>query len=160
MSGEAEGGNVKEEPKKKVDEIIGFVNFDSGSSDSNEVELTIPYGRISSASRGKYIRIQTGDKQNFLARISKGPFYETNAVSKDSAYARVSILEAENNKILAPEYHGTCFVRLMGELDMDKLTVTGSSARPKPQARAIALTSDQIEGILAVGGHDMYLGRL
>ena len=138
--------------------VVGYVNFDSGASGAGKIPIMVPFESLKMVHRGQYVKIiQSSDGIEFLARISKGPFFETDAVSKDSAFARVSILQASNPKIMAPEYHGTCFAQVIGKLN-DNLTVTGTHLRPRPQAAVRSLTSDEIEKILGLGGGDIYLG--
>ncbi len=75
---------------------IGFVNFDSGTNSNNtEVEIRIPIDKMDNILRGKYVIIES-NRQNifYLSRISKGPFYTPDAVSRDSAFAKTSILQA------------------------------------------------------------------
>ena len=82
--------------------VVGYVNFDSGASAAGEIPIMVPFESLKLVHRGQYVKIiQSSDGIEFLARISKGPFFETDAVSKDSAFARVSILQASNPKIMA-----------------------------------------------------------
>ena len=142
----------------KKDSVIGYVDFDSGMSSTGDIPIKVPFGSLTLIHTGQYVKIsQASNGINFLARISKGPFFETEAVSKDSAFARVAILQASNPKIMAPDYHGTCVAKVLGSLNED-LQVGGTHLRPRPQSAVRSLTSDEIEKILGLGGGDIYLG--
>ena len=141
--------------------LLGFVNFDSGSADSNEVEIMVPHSCMRSIKRGQYVRIESPSEEetrNFFARVSKGPFFHPDAVSKDSAFARASVLHAGSVRF-KPDYHGICSVQIIGELNLDEMRIYGTFVRPRPQASVHALTADQIEKLLELSG-DMYLGQL
>ena len=142
-------------------ELLGFVNFDSGSTNSNEVEIMIPHSRMHDIRRGQYVRIESkfeGKTRDFFARISMGPFFHPDAVSRDSAFARASVLHADSVRF-KPDYHGICSAQVIGELDVDKMRSRGTFVRPSPQASVYALTAPQIEKLLELSG-DMYLGQL
>lgn len=143
------------------DEAIGYVNFDSSSTDSGEVEVMIPQISMQNIKRGQYVRIESdfqGQKNQFFARISRGPFFIPDAVSKDSAFAKAAILHAGTVKF-RPDYHAYCFAQIMGELNLDSMKTYGTFSRPKPQAAAYGLTGNQIEKLLELEG-DMFIGHL
>ena len=76
-------------------EPIGFINFDGTTGQNNEVEVRIPYKRINDVKRGQYVILESDSTNNdrvYLARIVKGPFFEPDAVSKDSAFSRPPFL--------------------------------------------------------------------
>lgn len=141
--------------------LLGFVNFDQSLSNTTEVQIMIPQKNIYGIKLGQYVRIESdfdGSVRNFFGIITKGPFYEPDAVSKDSAFARASILEAESVKF-KPNYHAVCFAQIMGEIDVSQMKMHGTFIRPKPQASVHSITSDEISKFLELMG-DMYIGRL
>lgn len=140
---------------------IGYVNFDSTTASSNELEIRIPAENLNEVRRGQYIRIESdlnGRKINFFSRISRGPFFVPDAVSRDSAFARASVLHA-GELGFRPDFHGFCYAEVVGELDPSRTRVTGTFVRPAPQASVYSLTGPEIEKLLGLEG-DMYIGRL
>ncbi len=139
---------------------IGFVNFDGSTGENNEVEIKIPLVKLPQARRGHYVLLedQGGLPAVYLGRIVRGPFYQPDAVSKDSAFARASILEAEHIHF-KPDYHGVCTAEILGETDTESFTVSGTNSRPLPQAAVLPLTNDEVEKLLQLQG-DVYFGEL
>lgn len=143
------------------EEAIGYVNFDSQSTDSNGVEIMVPQSKMRDIRRGQYVRIESnssGEVETFFAMISKGLFFEPDAVSKDSAFAKAAVLYAGSVKF-RPEYHARCSARIIGGLDADEMKVYGTFARPMPQGSVHPLTGEQIEKLLELDG-DMFVGYL
>ncbi len=63
---------------------LGFVNFDSGVGSNNEVEIRVPFDKLKELSRGKYVIIpHDTDGYYYLARLTRGPFFTPDAVSRD-----------------------------------------------------------------------------
>jgi len=143
-------------------EPIGFINFDGTTGQNNEVEVRIPYKRINDVKRGQYVILESDSTNNdrvYLARIVKGPFFEPDAVGKDSAFARAAILEADTVKF-RPDYHAICRAEILGEIiDQESLILTGSSNRPIPQTAVLPMTGKEIEKLLGLDG-DVYFGEL
>ncbi|PKL82032.1 MAG: hypothetical protein CVV24_12245, partial [Ignavibacteriae bacterium HGW-Ignavibacteriae-3] len=138
---------------------IGFVNFDSGTSQNNEVEIRIPYEKIKELSRGKYVMIpHDNDGQYYLARLTKGPFYTPDAVSRDSAFARASIVQAGDIEFI-PDYHGICFCELIGLFHFNSTHLSGIQTRPHPKSPVYSLPSEKLEELLRLKGN-IYLGQL
>src|ERR1035438_3538550 len=141
---------------------IGYINFDGAPGDNNEVEIIVPHDRLAQLRRGQYVLLSstaTGSTRHYLARIIRGPYYVPDAVSKDSAFARASILQADEVKF-RPDYHGVCKAEVLGELpDADSLSVMGAFSRPVPQTAVMPLAPDRIQDLLGLSG-DMYLGTL
>lgn len=140
---------------------IGYVNFDPNTNNSGELEIRIPAEYLSNVRRGQYIRIESelnGNKVNFFSRISSGPFFTPDAVSKDSAFARASILHAGEIKF-RPDFHGVCFAEIVGQLDLSEMRVYGTFIRPSPQSAVFPMLGKEIESLLGLSG-DMYLGVL
>lgn len=140
---------------------IGYVNFDGTGTDSTEIEIRVPKDRIGEIRRGQYVRIESkfdGSGRNFFARISRGPFFVPDAVSKDSAYARAAILQADTVKF-RPDFHAVCYANIVAELDMSNMRTLSSFVRPQPQSAVYSLTNDEIERLLELEG-DMFIGEL
>ena len=141
---------------------IGYINFDGAPGDNNEVEVIVPHDRLPHLRRGQYVLLSsnaTGSSRHYLARIIRGPYYVPDAVSKDSAFARASILQADEVKF-RPDYHGVCKAEVLGELpDAESLSVTGAFSRPVPQTAVMPLPPDRIQELLGLSG-DLYLGNL
>jgi len=141
---------------------IGFVNFDGDSGDNNEVEIRIPNDKLKKVQRGIYVDLdspaQFGGK-SYLGRFIAGPFFQPDAISKDSAFARASVLEADKVK-LRPDYHGVGKVEILGEImDKDKWLLSGSSGRPFPQTPVKKLPGEAVQKLLGIEG-DVFLGEL
>ena len=89
---------------------LGYINFDGLGGESNEIEIRIPGDRLGELQRGQYVLLDSrraGSPLLYLARIVRGPFFVPDAVGKDSAYARASILQADTVKF-RPDFHGVC----------------------------------------------------
>jgi len=141
---------------------IGYINFDGSVRDNNEVEIIVPHDKLSLLKRGQYVLLSSegqGSIRHYLARITRGPYYVPDAVSRDSAFARASILQADQVQF-RPDYHGVCKAEVLGELpDADGISVMGAFSRPVPQTAVIPLDPDKIKNLLGLDGN-MYLGKL
>jgi len=144
--------------KISIDNVIGFVNFDSSSGSNNEVEVRVPFEKIINIARGKYIIIEAKDSDYYLARITKGPFYTPDAVSRDSAFAKASIVQAETISFI-PDYHGICYAELIGIFDINSSQVSGIQTRPRPKSAVFQLPPEKLEDLLKIHGN-MYLGQV
>lgn len=140
-------------------QAIGYVNFDQGVGSNNEVEIRIPYNRLKELSRGKYVIIPHEDDGYFyLARLTRGPFYTPDAVSRDSAFAKASIIQAEDIDFM-PDYHGICFCELIGLFHFNSSHLSGVQTRPHPKSPVYPLPPEKIQDLLKLKGN-MYLGQL
>lgn len=138
---------------------LGFVNFDSGVGSNNEVEIRIPFAKLKELSRGKYVIIPYDSKEYFyLARITRGPFFTPDAVSRDSAFARASIVQAGDIAFL-PDYHGIGYCELIGLFHYNSSHLSGVQTRPHPKSPVYNLPTDKIQELLKLKGN-MYLGHL
>lgn len=144
-------------PDKKS--ALGFVNFDSGVGKNNEVEVRIPFEKLKELSRGKYVIIpHDSDGYYYLARITRGPFYTPDAVSRDSAFARASIIQAGDIAFI-PDYHGICYCELIGLFQYESSHLSGIQTRPQPKSAVYNLPPEKIQDLLRLKGN-MYLGQL
>jgi uncharacterized protein len=138
---------------------VGFVNFDEIHGKNNELEVRVPFDDIKRIRRGQYVLIgDANSDQTYLGRVIMGPFYTPDAVSKDSAFARTSILMAKEVPFL-PDYHGVCRVEILGNINLNSHTLIGSAIRPFPKTPVYGMPSDDIADLLKLEGN-MYLGHL
>ena len=145
--------------EKKENKILGYVNFDSGSTLNNDVEIRIPFEKIKQLIRGKYVIIPCEQPDDyFLARLTRGPFFTPDAVSRDSAFARASIVQADSIDFI-PDYHGICFAELIGIFNINSSHLSGIQTRPHPKSAVYPLPPEKIEELLRLEGN-MYLGQL
>lgn len=138
---------------------LGFVNFDSGIGSNNEVEIRVPYDKLKELLRGKYVIIpHDTDGYYYLARLTRGPFFTPDAVSRDSAFARASIVQA-GDIAFVPDYHGIGYCELIGLFHYDSSHLSGVQTRPHPKSPVFNLPPDKIQELLKLKGN-MYLGQL
>ncbi len=146
----------------EIGKPLGYINFDGLGGENNEVEIRIPGDRLDALRRGQYVMLEsnaTGLSALYLARIIRGPFFVPDAVSRDSAYARASVLQADTVKF-RPDFHGVCTAEILGQIvDEQSLALAGTSTRPFPQAAVRKLSGEQIEKLLTLSG-DIFLGEL
>ena len=127
---------------------VGFVNFDATSGDNTEVEIRVPFEDITRIRRGQYVLVGIdASSEGYLGRIVRGPFYTPDAVGRDSAFARASILHA-NEVAFLPDYHGICTVEILGRVSADNVSVTASFARPVPKTHVYSLPPERIGRLL------------
>lgn len=138
---------------------LGFVNFDSTVNSNNEVEIRVPYDKLKELSRGKYVIIPH-DSEGFyyLARITRGPFFTPDAVSRDSAFSRAAIVQASDIAFI-PDYHGIGYCELIGLFHYNSSHLSGVQTRPHPKSPVFNLPPDKIQELLKLKGN-MYLGQL
>ena len=138
---------------------LGFVNFDSGIGSNNEVEIRVPYEKVQELSRGKYVIIpHDSDGYYYLARLTRGPFFTPDAVSRDSAFARASIVQAGDIAFI-PDYHGIGYCELIGLFHYDSSHLSGVQTRPHPKSPVFNLPPDKIQELLKLKGNTC-LGQL
>ena len=138
---------------------LGFVNFDSSVGSNNEVEIRVPFDKLQELSRGKYVIIPHGSYgYYYLARLTRGPFFTPDAVSRDSAFARASIVQAGDIAFI-PDYHGIGYCELIGLFHYNSSHLSGVQTRPHPKSPVYNLPPDKIQELLKLKG-SMYLGQL
>lgn len=140
-------------------DALGYVNFDSTGGINNEVEVRIPFDKLNLISRGKYVIIPSEyEDEYYLARLTKGPFFTPDAVSRDSAFARASIVQGADIDFI-PDYHGICYCELIGNFNYTSSYISGIQKRPHPKSPVFPLPPEKIEDLLKLDGN-MYLGQL
>jgi DNA helicase HerA-like ATPase len=138
---------------------LGFVNFDSGTDSNNEVEIRVPYDKLIELTRGKYVIIPYNTEEYYyLARLTRGPFYTPDAVSRDSAFAKASIVQAGDIDFI-PDYHGIGYCELIGLFHYNSSHLSGVQTRPRPKSPVFNLPHEKIQELLKLKGN-MYLGQL
>jgi len=136
---------------------IGFVNFDDIRGQNNEIELRVPFDDINRLQRGQYVLVGNSNTP-YLGRMVSGPFYTPDAVGKESAFARTSILMANEVPFL-PDFHAVCRVELLGRVNLESVSLTGIASRPFPKTPVHEMPSDKIAELLGLEGN-MYIGHL
>lgn len=138
---------------------VGFVNFDGANGGNTEIEIRVPFEEISRVKRGQYVIIASDShSEGYLGRVVHGPFYTPDAVGRDSAFARASILHGNDVKFI-PDYHAICMVEMLGTVSSETTSLSASFARPFPKTQVYALSSERIGQLLNLSGN-MYLGHL
>jgi hypothetical protein len=138
---------------------VGYVNFDGTTGDNSIVEVQVPFADIGRIQRGLYVLIGLETSgEAYLGRITQGPFFTPDAVSKDSAFARTAILMA-NEVPFMPDFHGICRVELLGRISLDSYSLSGHATRPFPKSQVWIMDPDRIAGLLNLEGN-MYVGHL
>lgn len=142
-----------------VERPVGFVNFDEIRGQNNELEMRVPFEDIKRIQRGQYVLIREQDTSHpYLGRIISGPFYTPDAVGRDSAFARTSILMANEVPFL-PDFHGVCRIELLGRISHETHNLMGFASRPFPKTPVFAMPPEQIAELLQLEGN-MYFGHL
>ncbi len=159
ITGEAQKGTDKTTPSQQRKDPLGFVNFDGSSGDNSLVDVRVPQDRIERIRRGQYVLlIESKGGDSYLGRVTKGPFYNPDAVGRDSGFAKASILMGDKVKFL-PDYHAVCMVEILGSVYLDTLSLSGHTTRPLPKTFVWELDENKIEELLNLRGN-MYLGHL
>lgn len=138
---------------------LGFVNFDDANGKNNELEICIPFEDIHRLRRGQYVLVrETNSKNPYLGRIIMGPFYTPDAVSRESAFARTSILMANEVPFL-PDFHGVCKTEILGRVNLSTHSLGSFSSRPFPKTPVYEMPPDDIADLLKLQGN-MFIGHL
>jgi DNA helicase HerA-like ATPase len=138
---------------------VAFVHFDPNTTKSNMVEALVHHDDLPLVHRGLYVRIvSTKDGREYSGRIVEGPFYNPDALKRDSTPVRFIILNQGQGKTLAlPEYHGWVQIEILGE-HLDGVLL-GATRRPHPASPIFPYDSSMMEGMLNLRGN-MLLGEL
>lgn len=138
---------------------IGFVNFDGVTGDNSIIEIRVPFNDIKRIQRGQYILVGLeGSEEAYLGRITHGPFFTPDAVSKESAFARAAILMA-NEVPFIPDFHGVCRAELLGHINLKDYSLDWYASRPFPKSQVWTMDPERIAGLLKLEGN-MYVGCL
>lgn len=138
---------------------IAFVHFDPGTAKSNMVQALVHNNDLTKAHRGLYVLIVSAkDKRRYSGRIVDGPFYNPDALKRDSTPVQFIILNQGQGKVLAvPEYHGWVQIEILGEERNGSLT--GAVRRPHPASPVLPYDSTMMSKMLNLDGN-IRLGML
>jgi hypothetical protein len=111
---------------------LAFVHFDPNAAKSNMVEALIHHEDLVRCHRGQYVHIESiKDGRRYTGRVVEGPFYNPDALKRDSTPIQFIILNQGQGKALSvPEYHGWFQVEILGEERSGVLV--GAVRRPHP----------------------------
>ena len=137
---------------------LGFVNFDSKSTDNATSEAMVAAELRKHFRRDVYVGV-TDAEQNleFLGRIVEGPFHIPHEVGTDSAITRTTVLHPDRTQF-RPSYYVTGTIEILGQLASgDRLTPTPT--RPRPYSEISIFSPERLQKFLDING-DFYLGQL
>lgn len=141
---------------------IAFVHFDAPSSKSNMVEALVHRDTLIAIDRGCYVSIVCiGDNKEYTGRIAEGPFFDPDALKRDSTPVEFIVMNQNVGKIpLLPDYHGRIVIEILGEERNGILL--GAVRRPhpgspiKPYDTAMMQKMLNIRGKICLGHLDNY----
>ncbi|MCB9452388.1 MAG: ATP-binding protein [Anaerolineaceae bacterium] len=137
---------------------IAFVHFDPSSAKSNVVEALVHHDDVPHVNRGMYVHILSADGRRYSGRIIEGPFYNPDALKRDSTPVQFIILHQGRGKTLAvPEYHAWVQIEILGEEKDGQLL--GAIRRPRPASPIIPYDTSMMEDMMHLTG-DIVLGLL
>jgi len=138
---------------------IAFVHFDPNTAKSNTVEALIHRDDLTKIHRGLYVHITSlKDGRMYTGRVVEGPFYDPDALKRDSTPVQFIILNQGVGKALAlPEYHGRMQIEILGE--ERKGALSGATRRPHPSSPIFPYDVTLMEGMLRMRGN-IILGLL
>ncbi len=132
---------------------IAFVHFDPGAVKSNIVQALVHSNDLRQVHRGMYVHIlSTKDERRYTGRIVEGPFYNPDALKRDSTPVQFIILNQGQGKVLAvPEYHGWVQIEILGEERGGSLS--GAMRRPHPASPVLPYDSTMMAAMLNLDGN-------
>lgn len=142
--------------------IVGYVNFDRFGVKNNILEILVTQDKSKQLRRNKFIKIvdeTTGEEiDKYLGRVVEGPFFSPEEVSRDSAFAQISILHGDEIPT-PPNFYASYNIEITGQLDiMGKVQSTGK--RPSPHSKVFTLSDSEINSILNLGEGNMIMGHI
>ncbi|MHB8595785.1 MAG: ATP-binding protein [Ktedonobacteraceae bacterium] len=137
--------------EQQYKDAIAFVHFDAPSTKSNMVEALVHYDDLGQIERGKYVRIFCKrDRKEYTGRILEGPFFDPDALKRDSTPVQFIIMNQGGKKPFIPEYHGRIVVEILGEERGGILL--GAVRRPHPGSPIIPFQQAMMEKLLHLEG--------
>lgn len=141
---------------------IAFVHFDAPSTKSNMIEALVHRDKLTDIDRGRYVRIVCiGDNKEYTGRIIEGPFFDPDALKRDSTPVEFIVMNQSVGKVpLLPDYHGRIIVEILGEERHG--TLLGAVRRPhpgspiKPYDTAMMQNMLNLQGQICLGYLDNY----
>jgi hypothetical protein len=131
---------------------VAFVHFDPNAAKSNMIEALVHRGDLTKIHRGLYVHIVSlKDERQYTGRVVEGPFYDPDALKRDSTPVQFIILNQGEGKALAlPEYHGRVQIEVLGEERGGILY--GATRRPHPASPIFPYNSDLMKEMLHMRG--------
>lgn len=138
---------------------IAFVHFDASSTKSNMVEALVHRDKLTDIDRGRYVHIVCiGDNKAYTGRIAEGPFFDPDALKRDSTPVEFIVMNQSVGKILLlPEYHGRIVIEILGEERNG--TLLGAVRRPHPGSPIKLYNTAMMQNMLNLQGN-ICLGHL
>lgn len=138
---------------------IAFVHFDPGAARSQMAEALVHHDDIPKLHRGLYTRIDSiKDGRQYVGRVVEGPFFNPDALKRDSTPVQFIILNQGQGKVLSvPEYHAWVQIEILGEEQQGALF--GAMRRPHPASPIFAFESERMTEMLHLDGN-IRLGML
>jgi DNA helicase HerA-like ATPase len=132
---------------------IAFIHFDPTSAASNVVEALVHHDDLPKLHRGQYVQIQSvPDGRRYSGRVVEGPFYNPDALKRDSTPVQFIILNQGQEKVLSvPEYHGWVRIELLGEERNGGLY--GAQRRPHPASPVLPYDSSMMADMFRLHGN-------
>lgn len=132
---------------------IAFVHFDPGAVKSHIVQALVHSNDLTEVHRGMYVHIVSAkDDRRYSGRIVEGPFYNPDALKRDSTPVQFIILNQGQGKVLAvPEYHGWVQIEILGEERNGSLS--GAVRRPHPASPVLPYDSTMMSEMLNLDGN-------
>lgn len=132
---------------------IAFVHFDPSAVKSHIVQALVHSDDLSNVHRGMYVHIVSiKDARRYSGRIVEGPFYNPDALKRDSTPVQFIILNQGQGKVLSvPEYHGWVQIEILGEERNSSLS--GAVRRPHPASPVLPYDSTMMSRMLNLDGN-------
>ncbi|HKQ06426.1 MAG TPA: DUF87 domain-containing protein [Blastocatellia bacterium] len=132
---------------------IAFVHFDPSAAKSHIIQALVHSNDLATVHRGMYVHmVSTKDGRRYSGRIVEGPFYNPDALKRDSTPVQFIILNQGQGKVLAvPEYHGWVQIEVLGEERNGVLT--GATRRPHPASPVLPYDETMMTAMLNLEGN-------
>jgi hypothetical protein len=141
-----------------VKDAIAFVHFDSPSAKSNLVDALVHSEDLEQIDRGRYVIIYSiKDQREYTGRIVEGPFFDPDALKRDSTPIQFIIMNQGGKMPFIPEYHGRIVIEILGEERNGMMF--GAVRRPHPGSPIKSYNKKMMQGMLKLEGN-ICLGHL
>jgi DNA helicase HerA-like ATPase len=137
---------------------LGFVNFDSSSSDNTTSNALVSVEHRSNFRRDTYVGIRDTEQNiDFLGRVVEGPFHSPHEVGADSAITRTTVLHPDRTSF-RPTYYVEGTIEVLGQLtDGERLIPTPT--RPRPYSEIYIFPPERLLRYLDISG-EFNIGHL
>lgn len=131
---------------------IAFVHFDPNTAKSHMVEALVHHDDLIKMHRGLYVKIKSiKDDRYYSGRVVEGPFFNPDALKRDSTPIQFIILNQGQGKVLSvPEYHGWVQIEILGEEKNGNLY--GAVRRPHPASPVLPYDNSMMTNMLNLSG--------